>query len=117
MPLIFNGATGLFPITGRIEEAKEEDAPRLHRSRPVDQQALLLLILLAPTDLRVESRTTTTTYIIWAHPSGGSQLVELDRALGDGAFSNIAILPGGASDYTDTERAEGTRYRYRVRLV
>ena len=108
----FNGGTGLHPFDNRVEVPEEAPKP----SRLVGQELMLLLLLMPPTDVRVESRTSTTTFLTWTHTLLTTNNIEIDRALGDAAFVNIAVLPGGTSSYTDTGLAEKTRYRYRLRL-
>ncbi len=110
---LFNGSTGLFPFTGGGEEEVEDEKP----SRVMGMQALLLLLLLPPTNIRIESRTTTTAVLVWNNEATNFTLIEIDRALGDGAFANIAKLSTEAGTYTDTGLAVGTRYRYRLRIV
>ena len=113
MSVLFNGGAGLHPFTNRVEIPEEAPKP----SRVVGQELMLILLLMPPTDVRVESRTATTTLLVWTHTRVTANNVEVDRALGDAAFVNIATLPGGASSYTDTGLAEKTRYRYRMRLT
>lgn len=108
---------GDLPLTGGREEELEEELPRLHRSRSADIQALLLLILLAPTDVRVESRTTSTATLAWNNKSTAGGSIEIDRALEDGAFVLIVSVSSGTQTYEDTGLAEGTRYRYRLRII
>ena len=111
--MIFNGGAGLHPFTNRVEALKEAPKP----SRLMGEELMLLLLLMPPTDVRVESRTATTAFLVWTHTLLTANNVEIDRALGDAAFINIAVLSGGTSSYTDTDLAEGTRYRYRIRLT
>ena len=113
MSAIFNGGAGDHPFDNRVEVPEEAPRP----SRLVGQELMLLLLLMPPTDVRVESRTATTTFLTWTHTLVTANNIEIDRALGDAAFVNIITLPGGASSYTDTGLAEKTRYRYRIRLT
>ena len=118
MGAVFNGATGLFPFTGRLEEKEDDvDTRRYQQSRPVDQQALLLLILLAPTDFRIESRTPSTAHLVWNTSGTGVTFIEIERALGDGSFAFIDRVAFQIAKFTDTGLAIGTRYRYRLRIV
>ena len=112
---LFNGSTGLFPFTNDAEVPHEDLKPKL--SRLVGQELMLLLLIMPPTFLRVESTTTTTAKLVWTDNALSTQIVELERALGDGAFSNIAKLSGGAGTFTDIDLAIATRYRYRLRIV
>ena len=109
----FNGGTGLHSFDNRVEVLEEALRP----SRFVGQELMLLLLLMPPTNFRVESRTSTTAFLTWTHTLLTANNIEIDRALGDAAFFNIAVLPGGTSSYTDTGLAEKTRYRYRMRLA
>jgi len=111
--MIFNGGTGLHPFTNRVEALEEAPKP----SRLMGEELMLLLLLMPPTDFRVESRTATTAILVWTHTLVTANNIEIDRALGDAAFVNIAVLPGGTTTYTDTGLAEKTRYRYRLRLA
>ena len=113
MSEFFNGGAGDHPFTNRVEALEEALKP----SRVVGQELMLLLLLMPPTNVRVESRTATTAFLVWTHALVTANNIELDRALGDAAFVNIAVLPGGTSSYTDTGLAEKTRYRYRLRLT
>ena len=111
--MIFNGGAGLHPFTNRVEVPKEAPKP----SRIMGQELMLILLLMPPTDVRVESRTATTAFLVWTHTLVTANNVEIDRALGDASFVNIATLPGGTTQFTDTGLAEKTRYRYRIRLT
>ncbi|KKK79030.1 hypothetical protein LCGC14_2837620 [marine sediment metagenome] len=113
MSKTFNGGAGLHPFDNRIEVPEKPHRP----SRVVGQELMLLLLLMPPTDFRVESRTATTAILVWTHTLVTANNIEIDRALGDAAFVNIAVLPGGTTTYTDTGLAEKTRYRYRLRLA
>ena len=113
MSRAFNGGAGLHPFDNRVEVPEEAPRP----SRAVGQELMLLLLLMPPTNVRVESRAATTAFLTWIHTLATANNVEIDRALGDAAFVNIAVLPGGTSSYTDTGLAEKTRYRYRIRLA
>ncbi len=111
--MIFNGGAGLHPFTNKVEIPEEAPKP----SRVMGQELMLLLLLMPPTDVRVESRTATTVLLVWTHTLATANNIEIDRALGDAAFVNIAVLPGGTTQFTDTGLAEKTRYRYRLRLA
>jgi len=117
MSVIFNGSTGLVPFTNKFAVRDDLPDPEVKLSRPVGQELMLLLLLMPPVRVRIESRTPTTARLVWSHIIVNTQNVEIDRALGDGSFSNIAILPGGIGTYIDTGLTEGTRYRYRLRLT
>ena len=113
MSRAFNGGAGLHPFDNRVEVPEEAPRP----SRAVGQELMLLLLLMPPTNFRAESRTATTVLLTWTHTLLTANNIEVDRALGDAAFVNIATLPGGTTTYTDTGLAEKTRYRYRLRLA
>lgn len=114
---IFNGGTGTQPFTNGVEDPDEIVDPQIKPSRLMGEDLMLLLLLMPPTNFRVESRTPSTALLVWTHIIVPTNTVEVDRALGDGSFVNIAILDGSASSYTDTGLAEGIRYRYRLRLT
>ena len=115
--MLFNGATGTQPFTNKEDVLVEVDRPQIKFSRLMGEDLILLLLIMPPINFRVESRTASTTKLVWEFAAVSSALVEIDRALGDGSFVNIAILTGGIETYTDTGLAEKTRYRYRLRLT
>ncbi len=74
-------------------------------------------ILAAPEAFRGFSRSETTASLRWSDVSSGETGFEIERALGDGAFSNITTTAASVELYEDTGLTEGTRYRYRARTT
>ncbi len=74
-------------------------------------------VLSAPEDFIGFSRTETTTLLRWSDVSSGETGFEIERALGDGAFSNIATTAASIEEYADSGLTDGTRYRYRARTT
>lgn len=73
--------------------------------------------LVVPGDFEVESQSETTVNIAWVNTSTGHTGTKIERALGDGGFSQIANVGPTAYTYHDTGLAVGTRYRYRIRAT
>ena len=84
------------------------------RRRPL---VLWPTIFAAPANLRVYATGETTTTLRWDDNSTTETGFEVDRALGDGSFSQIATPVANATSLDDTGLVEGTRYRYRVRGI
>ena len=70
-----------------------------------------------PQNFRVESRTPTTTHLVWTNPATFVTFIEIERALGDGSFAFVTRLQFNQTAYTYTGLVKESRYRYRMRAV
>jgi autotransporter-associated beta strand protein len=71
----------------------------------------------APTGLQVAAISSTQTNLTWTRNSTDEDGYEVDRELGTGAFSAVAYLPAGSSQYLDTGLTAGSTYTYQVRAT
>jgi len=65
---------------------------------------------------RIDATHQSVT-LSWDNASSDGQLIEIERADGDGAFAPLATVPAGTSTYTDTTVQLNTSYAYRVKTV
>jgi len=69
----------------------------------------------APTNLVATAASSTSITLTWADQSNNEDIFKIERALGTGAFSQVAAVGANVTTYTDTGLAAGTSYSYRVR--
>ena len=72
---------------------------------------------LAPSNLVATAISATRIDLSWSDNSSNETGFDIERCQGAGCdtFANIAQAAAGATSYSDTGRASGTTYRYRVR--
>jgi hypothetical protein len=68
-----------------------------------------------PTNLVGTANSATQITLAWADNSNNEQGFLIERALGSGAFVQIAITGGNVSTFVDAGLTRNTTYRYRVR--
>jgi hypothetical protein len=66
----------------------------------------------APTDVRVEATSLTTTVLNWTY--GGAAFVDVYRSIDGAAYSFVASVTVGTLTYTDTGLSAGTKYWYKL---
>lgn len=120
---LYNGGLGLdYPFI-TDEEGLEVFRPRWHPTQRSKRHLSHSRIFVPPTvfnppsNFRVESRTPTSVRLAWGSEANFSELIEIERALGDGSFTFVVRMPSAQLEYTDKNLAIGTRYRYRIRTV
>jgi hypothetical protein len=70
-----------------------------------------------PSDLQATVQGVDAVRLHWRDNSAIEKSFELERAVGDGAFSVIAELPPETVEHVDGGLAAGTTYRYRLRAL
>lgn len=81
-----------------------------------NQIAALGEIPATPTLTSATPSSTTMVTLAWSNISPFATGVKVERKTGaSGAYSQIALLPGSATGYTDTGLTPGTQYTYRIR--
>lgn len=68
----------------------------------------------APSGLAATSTNPQTTSLSWVDNASSESGFRIDRAEGDGAFSELTGLPPNATSYVDASVQPGHSYRYRV---
>lgn len=68
----------------------------------------------APSGLAVTSTNPQTTSLSWVDNASSESGFRIDRAEGDGAFSELTGLPPNSTSYVDASVQPGRSYRYRV---
>jgi fibronectin type 3 domain-containing protein len=72
----------------------------------------------APAGFTATAQSASTIQLNWTNGTIAAQNIEVDRKTGaGGAYSQIALLPGGATTFTDTNRIAGTQYFYKIRAI
>ncbi len=75
-----------------------------------------VLVSMPPSKLLLATNSAAEPEILlnWINPPSTKDAYYVERSPEGGAWTEIAILPGDASSYTDTEVGIGTNYQYRV---
>ncbi|MFQ5454664.1 MAG: fibronectin type III domain-containing protein [Nitrospirota bacterium] len=68
----------------------------------------------APGNLTATPLSTSQIDLLWSDNSANETEFVVQRALTQGAYSDIAILPAGSTSYSDTGLSADTEYFYRV---
>jgi hypothetical protein len=66
----------------------------------------------APTDVRVEATSISTTTIRWTYP--GASSVKVYRSTNAVDYSVVATISVGTTEYNDTDLATATKYYYKL---
>jgi len=78
---------------------------------------LLANALARPDNFLVEATGETTVTLAWDDIATSETGYEIERALGQGSFSNITTTAAGVETFADTGLVQGTLYRYRIRAT
>jgi hypothetical protein len=73
------------------------------------------IIVNAPSALNSPSKTSSSVSLNWTDNSNNEDGFKIERALGSGAFSQIATVATNTTSYTNTGLTANTAYRFRVR--
>jgi hypothetical protein len=71
----------------------------------------------APTNLVATAASSTTINLTWSDQSSNETGFKIERALGAGAFSQVATVGAGVTTYPDSGLTASTSYSYRVRAT
>jgi subtilisin family serine protease len=71
--------------------------------------------LLAPTNLRVRSASSSAIRLKWTDNATGETGYSVERSTDGITFTSIKTLPANTKSFTDTTVTRGTTYTYRVR--
>lgn len=96
------------------------DIPTTHRYREADQRLLTfaapLLILSAPTNLAVDTASSTQIHLSWTAPSGSVNHYQVERS--QSLTGSFAIVANPSTTSLDDTPASGVHsYLYRVRAI
>jgi hypothetical protein len=69
----------------------------------------------APSGLTATAASTTSISLTWVDQSTNEDTFKIERALGAGAFSQVATVGPNITTYADSGLTAGTSYSYRVR--
>ncbi|MCU7878040.1 MAG: DNRLRE domain-containing protein [Candidatus Thiodiazotropha sp. (ex Lucinoma borealis)] len=86
-----------------VSQATTDDAPEV--------------IPAIPTNLRAEADSDVCIDIAWIDNADNETGFEIQRAIGSGAWSNVAILAADVVSYSDCGLTPSTRYDYRVAAI
>jgi hypothetical protein len=66
----------------------------------------------APTDVRVEAESLTTTRVRWTYP--GTSTINVYRSTDGASYSSVAFVAVGTTEYEDTGLTAATKYWYKL---
>lgn len=71
--------------------------------------------LLPPSDLKVNTISSSEISLQWTDRATGEDGYRLERSVGSGSYSIIANLPANSGSYNDSSLTDGLSYSYRIR--
>jgi subtilisin family serine protease len=71
--------------------------------------------LLKPTDLTATADSTSQITLMWSDNATGEDGYKVEKKIGSGTYTQIALMDKDSKTYTDDSLIDGTLYTYRVR--
>jgi hypothetical protein len=101
------------PTTGILVAASDQDTRfYFHAFLPLSSGGT---VPAAPTGLGATAVSSTRVDLSWIDASSDEDSFSIERATGNGGFSEVATVTAGTTTYSDLSTAASTTYSYRVR--